>query len=267
MVGTYGSEIINFAVMFKALEPAADLLVPEMLRQVHAAQATYHAARRARPATFIAFRQSPWHHYGVLGLEQMHLAVRSPYLDNAVVEAVYRAPAGGPDPRPRLVADASPELAHLRTDRAIGRPGLVAAIQRAYLEFTFKAEYAYDIGMPQWIAAADHLVDPFHLERLWLGRHKLYHFRIWFRTVLANYIQDALLGPRSLARPYVNRAAVEQIVRRHLKGDRNYTNEIHRLLSLELLHRTFVDADSPAIPAGSGLAAVESAPPPAPARA
>jgi asparagine synthase (glutamine-hydrolysing) len=260
IVGTYGSEIINFAVMFKALEPAAGIFAPEMLRQVHAAQATYHAARQARPATFIAFRQSPWHHYGVLGLEQMHLAVRSPYLDNEVVEAVYRAPAGGPDPRPRLVADASPELARLRTDRAVGRQGFFAAIQRAYLEFTFKAEYAYDMGMPQWIAAADHVFAPLHLERLWLGRHKLYHFRIWFRTVLANYVQEILLDPRSLARPYVHRAAVEQIVRRHIKGDRNYTNEIHRLLSLELLHRTFVDADSSAIPPGASLAAAQSAP-------
>jgi hypothetical protein len=28
----------------------------------------------------------------------------------------------------------------------------------------------------------------------------------------------------------------------HLKGDRNYTTDIHKLLSLELLHRLFLDA-------------------------
>jgi len=28
----------------------------------------------------------------------------------------------------------------------------------------------------------------------------------------------------------------------HLKGNRNYTTEIHRLLSMELLHRLFLDA-------------------------
>ena len=258
VVGTYGSEIINFAVMFKALEPAAGIFAPDMMRQVHAAQATYHAARQAHRATFIAFRQSPWHHYGVLGLEQMHLAVRSPYLDNAVVQAIYRAPNLSRDPRPDLVRDASPELARLRTDRGIGAPGLTGALLRAYLEFTFKAEYAYDMGMPQWVAAADHLFAPVHLERIWLGRHKLYHFRVWFRTVLANYVQEVLLDPRSLARPYLNRAAVEQIVRRHLKGDRNFTNEIHRLLSLELLHRIFVDAGSLPIPARAAAGRAEA---------
>ena len=34
--------------------------------------------RQVHPITFVAFRQSPWHHYGVLGLEQTQVAVRSP---------------------------------------------------------------------------------------------------------------------------------------------------------------------------------------------
>jgi asparagine synthase (glutamine-hydrolysing) len=267
MVGNYGSEIINRAVMFKPQEPEPGLFAPETMAQVTAAAETYRRARERNTAGFVAFRQCPWYHYGLLGLEQTQVAVRSPYLDNAVVAAAFRAPATGFDPRPRLAREADPRLGRLRNDRGIGGQGLFAAIQRAYLEFTFKAEYAYDYGMPQWVAAADHLLAPLHLERIWLGRHKIFHFRIWYRTVLANYVQEILLDPRSLARPYVHRVAVEQIVRRHLKGDRNYTTPIHRLLSLELLHRTFVDADSPAIRAGAGLAAVETAPPPAPARA
>lgn len=266
MVGTYGSEIINRAVMFKPHAPEPGVFTPETMAHVAAAAETYRRAREGNTAGFVAFRQSPWHHYGVLGLEQTQLAIRSPFLDNAVAQIAFRAPDSDFDPRPRLARDASPTLGRLRNDRGIGGQGLLAQIQRAYLEFSFKAEYAYDYGMPQWVAAADHLLAPLHLERLWLGRHKLYHFRIWFRTVLANYVQEILLDPRSLARPYVHRAAVEQIVRRHLKGDRNYTDEIHRLLSLELLHRAFVDADSSAIPDGAGLAAAQPAPPEAAAR-
>jgi hypothetical protein len=30
-------------------------------------------------------------------------------------------------------------------------------------------------------------------------------------------------------------------VSRHAKGDRNYTTEIHKLLTLELIHRRFID--------------------------
>ncbi|MGH9533772.1 MAG: asparagine synthase-related protein [Terriglobales bacterium] len=255
MVGTYGSEIINGAVMFKPQGLAAGIFAAEMMARVRAAAETYGKAREGNTASFVAFRQSPWHHYGVLGLEQTQLAVRSPYLDNAVAQAAFRIRDNAFDPRPRLAREANAALGRLRNDRGIGGQGLLAAIQRAYLEFTFKAEYAYDMGMPQWIAAVDHRLAPLRLERIWLGRHKLCHFRYWFRTALAGYVREILLDPRSLARPYLNRAAVEAIVRRHLRGDRNYTDEIHRLLSLELLHRIFVDAGSPAIPAGAGAAA------------
>ena len=32
----------------------------------------------------------------------------------------------------------------------------------------------------------------------------------------------------------------------HLKGDRNYTTELHKVLALELLHRLFLDNSEPA---------------------
>lgn len=43
-------------------------------------------------------------------------------------------------------------------------------------------------------------------------------------------------------RPLLDRKALEATVRGHLKGDRNYTTEIRKLLSIELLHRLFVDS-------------------------
>src|SRR5207245_9891853 len=115
-------------------------------------------------------------------------------------------------------------------------------ISRGLLEFTFKAEYAYDYGMPQWLARVDHLLSSLHLERLFLGRHKLCHFRIWYRDALSDYVREILLDPRTLSRPYIQRKGLEAVVRGHLKGNHNYTNEIHKLLSLELLQRLFFDA-------------------------
>lgn len=245
MVGTFGSEIIRAAVMFKHVPPKANLFQPEILAEISRAAATYQNQRRGHRTSFVAFRQPAEYNFGVLMLEQTQLTLRSPYLDNEVVRTVFRAPRveRGEDVRLRLIRDGSPTLAQLRTDRGLGGSnGLVGAVARAYQEFTFKAEYAYDYGMPQWIAQADHSLAPFHLERLWLGRHKVVHFRLWYRTALAKYVQEILLDPRTLARPYLERSGVEAIVRGHLKGNRNYTTEIHRLLSLELLHRIFVDA-------------------------
>jgi asparagine synthase (glutamine-hydrolysing) len=240
MVGTYGSEMMMHAVMFKAVEPVDGLYQPELLPHINSATATYDASRQGHPVTFVAFRQSPWHHYGVLGLEQTQVGVRTPYLDNELVKTIYRSP--GPveingQARLQLIQDGNPELAALRTDRA--QNGLLHEL----LEFTFKAEYAYDYGMPQWVAQVDHLLAPLHLERIWLGRHKIFHFRVWYRDQLANYVREMLLDAKSLARPYLKPDAVRKIVNSHLNGNRNYTTEMHRLLTLELTHRLFLESN------------------------
>ena len=53
-----------------------------------------------------------------------------------------------------------------------------------------------------------------------------------------------LLDPLTLSRPYLDRKAVEAVVRSHVKGERNYTTAIHKLLSLELMHRLLIEAGS-----------------------
>lgn len=242
MVGTYGSEMLLHAVMFKAVLPRTGLFHHELMPQIERAKETYDDSQRGHPVTFVAFRQSPWHHYGVLGLEQTQVGVRTPYLDNELVEAIYKAPgpvAINEEGRLRLIREGNPALAMLRTDRGLGE--LNSALTHGFLEFLFKAEYAYDYGMPQWIAQVDHLFAALHLERIWLGRHKIFHFRVWYRDQLANYVREMLLDSRSLSRAYLNPAAVRTIVSGHLKGNRNYTVEIHRLLTLELVHRLFLE--------------------------
>jgi asparagine synthase (glutamine-hydrolysing) len=244
MVGTYGSEMLLHAVMFKAEAPTPGLFGPEAMQQIHAGIENYSRIKQCHPVTFIAFRQSPWHHFGVLGLEQTQVAVRSPYLDNKIVKAVYQAPnsiTANEEARLRLIRDGNQVLADLRSDRGVG--GRYTNIfLRGLLEFSFKAEYAYDYGMPQWVAQLDHMLSPLHLERIWLGHHKVFHFRVWYRDQLAKYVRETLLDRRSLLRPYLEPDKVRAIVKGHLNGSRNYTTEIHRLLTLELTHRLFLDS-------------------------
>jgi asparagine synthase (glutamine-hydrolysing) len=247
MVGTFGSEIVRGDVMFKHLHPQVDAYSPEVMNEVRRAGETYRLQASGNKTSFVAFRQPSAYHFGGLMLEQSQITLRAPFLDNEVVKTVFRAPRTGEseDVRLRLIRQGSPKLARLRTDRGLGGSNPVSSfLQRNYFEFTFKAEYAYDVGMPQWVAKLDHSFAPLHFERLWLGRHKLFHFRYWYRTILANYVREILLDSKSLARPYIKRDAVEAIVSGHLKGNRNYTYEIHRLLSLELLHRIFIDQRS-----------------------
>jgi len=246
IVGTYGSEIVRHAVMFKPAMPMPGLFTPDFLSHVQAAENTYAVLRKEHPVTFAAFMQSPWYHSGILALEQSQLTVRSPFMGNDFVRTVYRAPKENhakEDVRLRLINNGNPALARIRSDRGVGgSSGLSAAVSRALREFTFKAEYAYDYGMPQSVARVDHSLSWLHLEKLFLGRHKLLHFRLWYRDQLADYVRQILLDPIALSRPYVERKTLEAVVQGHLSGKRNYTTAIHKLLTLELLHRRFLDA-------------------------
>lgn len=249
VVGTYGSEILRHAVMFKPMPPPAELLSSDMAPLIQEARETYAAVRSTHPVTFAAFRQSPWYHHGILALEQTQLTVRSPYLDNSFVAAAYRAPqtAGpGPDVRLRLISNGDPALARIPSDRGVGGSlGPVASrVVHGIHEFTFKAEYAYDYGMPQPVARIDHWLRGLHLERLFLGRHKFGHYRVWYRDALAPYVREMLLDSKTLSRPYVNAGTLEQMVTAHLHGIQNHTTAIHKMLSLELLQRLFFDASS-----------------------
>ena len=246
VVGTYGSEVLGLVPTFKPKQPLAGLFAAPLIESAQQAAATYTEIRRQHPLTFAAFRQSPWSHYGVLALEETQLTVRSPYLDNDFMRTVYRAPQGQGatrDVRLRLISEGNPALAKIRTDRGLGGDSspLSATVARMLLEFTYKAEYAYDYGMPQWLAKIDGQLSALHLERLFLGRHKMFHFRVWYRDALSRYVREMLLDGRTLSRPYLNRNAVEAVVHGHLKGHRNYTGEIHKILTLELLHRLFFD--------------------------
>jgi len=245
MTGNYGGEVLRQVRAFRPSSPLPGLFDTELLRQAGHAEATYAQLAQRHPLSFVLFVQAPWHHYGLLALEQTQLSVRSPYLDNALVRTVFQAPQSclGDDTCLRLIAQGDPMLLRIRTDR--GRAGdagwLRRNVSRSLLEFTFKAEYGFDEGMPQWVARIDHAFSRFHLERLFLGRHKFAHYRMWYRNQLSGYVRDVLLDPHSLSRPYVNRNKVEAIVRGHLDEGKNHTGEIHQLLTLELIHRLFVD--------------------------
>jgi asparagine synthase (glutamine-hydrolysing) len=246
MTGNYGGEILRRFRAFKPEDRAPGLFSPEFLGHVHRVKETYAGLMQGHSASFAAFKQCPWHHYGILALEQTQLSLRSPYVDNDLVRTAFRAPdsaLANDDVSLRLIADGNAALRRIPTDRGVGgmRNRLVSKASRALLEFQFKAEYAYDMGMPQWVARIDHAFSPLHLERLFLGRHKVFHFRVWYRDALAGYVQEMLLDPRSLSRPYLERKVLEAIVHGHLKGDQNYTNELHKVLTLELVHRLFLE--------------------------
>jgi asparagine synthase (glutamine-hydrolysing) len=245
MTGNYGDQIVLRWRAFKPSKLTPRLFQPEFAAHVNAGVETYRAATETHALTFAAFRQAPWFHYGLAALEHTQLTLRTPFLDNDFVRTNYRAPQSAlanNEVRLRLIAEGRPALRQIATDRASNSSiGISAALVHAYHELTFKAEYAYDYGMPQRAARADHFLSWMHLERFFLGRHKYYHFRVWYRDALSKYVREMLLDERTLSRPYWDRRAVESVVRGHLQEGKNYTSEIHALLTTELIHRLFID--------------------------
>jgi asparagine synthase (glutamine-hydrolysing) len=246
MTGLFGGEILRGVRAFKPANPDANLFCKEVLSEVYRAAETYAEAIHEDPVSFAAFKQGPWCLRGSLALEQTQLSVRSPFLDNDFVRTVFRSPASalvGNKISLRLIADGDCSLFRIPTDRGVGgnQGNMLGAFSRSLLEFLFKAEYAYDMGMPQWLARLDHALSPLRPEQVFLGRHKPFHFRVWYRDTLAGYVSEMLLDSRALSRPYIERKRLEAIVQGHLKGDQNYTTELHKLLTLEILHRLFLD--------------------------
>lgn len=246
MTGNYGDQVLRHLCVFRPDEPTSGLFSAELLAQIVLAGDTYARIAQGHTLTFAAFRQAPWYHHGLLALESSQLSMRTPYVDNELVQALYRSPASAltnNDLRERLIGDGSPALRKIRTDLGFAGSGgrLAAELNPRFHRFTMRAEYAYDYGMPQWMARIDYGLSSLHLERIILGRHKFTHYRVWYRDALSNYVREMLLDSRTLSRPYLQASTVKTIVQGHIKGDRNYTTDIHTILTLEHIHRLFFD--------------------------
>lgn len=243
--GVCGGEILRRLVMFKPDSPKQGVFDPTLACSIRDAAVTYANELQGHRLSFSSFKQAPWYMANKFTVERSQVTYRTPYFDNELVALAYQTPAKllNNEPALRLIAEGNPRLARIGTDRGIAFqsiPGVTQAFHQ-YQEFTFKAEYAYDYGMPQWLARLDHVFAPLHLEKLFLGRHKVAHFRVWYRDELSSYVKEMLLDPLTLQRPYLRADALEKIIEGHVKGYRNYTTEINKILMLELIQRKLIE--------------------------
>ncbi len=246
LTGNYGQEVLRGAISFKPIAPTSKIFNPEFWPLVKQSITTYLNELDTDRISFVAFKQVPWHHFSRFALESSQLTVRSPYLDNDLVKLSFQSPSSLLDsiqPQLWLISQGNRMIGSMGTDRGTRYHSFLPGtwIRQIQKELTFKAEYAYDYGMPQWLANVDHKMRIFHLERMFLGRHKFYHFRKWYRDELSDYVKAILLDSKALSRSYLDARTTANIVNKHCTGTGNYTLEIHRLISAELIHRAFID--------------------------
>lgn len=245
LTGNYGSELLRGNVAFKPRRAPSPLFEKSFQEHVMGAVETYEAEKTGHPLSFIAFKQVPWHHSSLFVVEQSELLVRSPFLDKELLRLMYQAPpdmATSTMPSLQLINEGNPNLGRIPTDRGLvyrPLPGLTK-FRRVIEQCRVKAEYACDAGMPQWLARLEHSL-PGQFSRLFLGRHKFYHARVAYKDFLSDYVQEVLLDPATLGRPYFQRSVLERMVSRHVRGIENHTDDIDRALSLELLQRQLIE--------------------------
>jgi asparagine synthase (glutamine-hydrolysing) len=244
MTGNYGGEVLRGVWSFKHWEPPHGLFQEEFVSYIQQARMAY-GSRNGKPISEVIFREIPAHLFGQFALDETQITLRSPYFDNELIRAVLRGSRHGSVENSeichRLVLEGNEFLNEIPLDRKQREEGLLAICRGQVLEFLFKAEYAYDAGMPHWMARLDRAFSWFNLEQLFLGRHKWYHFRTWYKGALSWYVREMLLDERTLSRPYINRHSLDAIVKGHLSGEGNYTAEIHKILTIELIQRQLIE--------------------------
>lgn len=246
MTGNWGSELLRGARAFKAGLPYRKVFDPDFYPHIQEAVRTFDELSRKRDLSFSLFVQAPWHSYGRLAVEQSQLTQRTPYLDKDFAELMYRVRKEdrfSDTVTLRLIGETSPKLLEIRTDRgAAGNSGVVSTwFWRAFYEAAFKAEYYCGHGMPRWLSRWDRGLRWTRYDRLFLGRNKFQNYRQWFMRELADYIRGMLLEARTLQRPYLKAKSVEEMIQKHLLGRENYLDEINKTLTVELVHRLFLD--------------------------
>jgi asparagine synthase (glutamine-hydrolysing) len=245
LTGNYGSEVLRSHSTFKYLPATHTLFDSEVVRRMAEARERFAEIRDDHPVTFSAFKEVPWHLFGMWAMAQSQFVLRSPFMDNEFVALLYRAPANTRETKEtsrRLIADMNPRLATIPTDMGhLGPSTLSATARRLYRYAQFKAEWYYGMGMPQWFARFEPALPLGLVEPFFLGSHKITHFRQWFKNQLSDFVQGMLSDPATKTRPYLDASGFRALVAAHDNRRRNVLNEIDKVVTLELVHRLLLE--------------------------
>jgi len=61
------------------------------------------------------------------------------------------------------------------------------------------------------------------------------------RDELSQWLKEMLLDSAARSRPYLRANSLEEILKAHSKGYRNYAFEIHKILTLEFIQRKLIE--------------------------
>lgn len=245
LTGNYGGELLRGHRAFKCAIPRGEFMTPGLIPHLHEAQSTFQELEATDPVTFALFKQAPSQGYGRRTIERSQVILRTPFMDNDLVNLVYQAPSHllkGEALSAGIISRYNPDLLKIPTDRGfLSNSSFIRSLtRRLHRKALIKAEYWSSHGMPNWLAMISRYGIGRFIEKTFLGRDKFQHLRLWTQKYFATYITDVLLQGCDDLAEFLNTHQVERMVREHVAGRQNYTEEIDKILTLTLAYRIFL---------------------------
>jgi asparagine synthase (glutamine-hydrolysing) len=216
------------------------LLNPDFVSKVTAA--TLEIQSDAHPIARAAFRDLPWNLFGSFAASRSQVTVRTPFLDNDLVEVAFRVPGTlrkSAQPALRLIENNYPALSRIPTDRRIEdrTTRFPKNLRRIFFESIFKLDYLYNEGMLPWLSPVDATLARVNSRLYLFGHHKFLHYRSWLSRELAGFLREAMADTRIQESRFWDRAFLRNIVADHTAGRKNYLREIDAILTLAGVER------------------------------
>jgi len=255
VMGTFGSQVLGrVRRALRCRTPNPDLVAATFKAQFDSVSELLAPFQREHNLSYILKREIPWYWSRFSVPKMSQLTIRSPFLDNDLVDVLYRAPREGFDGSQFELAAISKHhraLLDIFTNKGQcgNLPPLISKVvgrlhkARALMEKTLSWD-VLPYSLHHAVTRADSLVlAPLQLNKLVLGFEFFRHYNLWFRRELASYLVETLLDERTLSRPYWNADFVKRMVADHIDGRRRYLSEIRKVLTIELIHRVLIEGD------------------------
>lgn len=244
LTGKFGSEVVRTRRLIPSCNFPRHLLQPGFLPILDKTPDADHFTQRIHPLSRVVAEEIAWYEFGRVSVEQSEVILRTPYMDNELVQLMYQAPPGLRDSRDlqaKYVRRKSEELADVPTNMGRVRQNgqLTGTIAYSLFWALFKAEFIYLYATPHWLTRLDRKLEWLKPERIIAGRQKFEGYRIWMKTHLAEFIRD-VLNSRARCTDLFDKAWVEKVVVRHTAGTHNYLNEINKMLTIELIYSSLL---------------------------